>query len=165
MVPFSGTSTTPDGDLNSFNATAITIKVIKERINAAQTGNIFPKIVEPKIAANAGPTINPRLEDMAILPKLLLLFSFDDISARYALATEIFPPVSPSINLARNNTSNGRVITKDPRRAELTLKIFSLGKNNATRKKSSQQVSRHYLKEVSFFFHKYQTIYLILEPQ
>ena len=106
MVPFSGTSATPDGALNSFNAIAIAIKVTKERINAAKTGNIFPKIVEPKIAANEGPTIKPRLEDMAILPKLLLLFSFDDISARYALATEMFPPVSPSINLARNSTKN-----------------------------------------------------------
>src|SRR5689334_9229182 len=153
MVPFSGTSTTHGGDLNSFNAIAITTKVTKERINAAKTGNIFPKIVEPKIAANAGPTINPRLEDMAILPKLLLLFSFDDISARYALATEMFPPVSPSINLARNNTSNGRVITKVPRR-ELILKIFSLGKNNATRKKI-QPTSVPTLLNKSIFFLPY----------
>jgi nicotinamidase-related amidase len=30
------------------------------------------------------------------------------------LATEIFPPVIQSIDLAKNNTSNGRVITKFP---------------------------------------------------
>ena len=81
-MPFSGTSTTPDDGLNSFNDKPITIKVTKERINAAITCNISPKIVDPKIAANAGPTINPRLEDIAILPKFLLLSSFDEISAK-----------------------------------------------------------------------------------
>ena len=146
-------------DLNSFNVTVITIKVTKERINAAKTGNIFPKIVEPKIAANAGPTINPRFEDMAILPKLLLLFSFDEMSDRYALATEMFPPVNPSINLARNSTSSGRVITKDPKRAELTLKIFSLGKNNATRK-NIQPISVPALLNRSIFFLPYVSDHL-----
>lgn len=38
------------------------------------------KMVEPKIPANAGLPIDPRLADIAILSKLLLLFSFDDIS-------------------------------------------------------------------------------------
>ena len=35
----------------------------------------FQKMVEPKIPANAGLPINPRLADMAILSKLLLLRS------------------------------------------------------------------------------------------
>jgi hypothetical protein len=48
----------------------------------AITGNILPNIVEPKGAANAGPTINPRLEDIAILPKFLVLFSLDETSAK-----------------------------------------------------------------------------------
>jgi hypothetical protein len=34
------------------------------------------------------------------------------MSATYALATETFPPVSPSIALARNSAAKGRVITK-----------------------------------------------------
>ena len=45
----------------------------------------------------------------------------------------MFPPVNPSISLAKNRSNNGRVITKVPRKDELTL-VFSLGKNNATRK-------------------------------
>ena len=47
---------------------------------------------------------------------------------------KILPPVIPSINLAKNNTTKGRVRTKVPRSGQLTLKTFSLGKNNATRK-------------------------------
>jgi hypothetical protein len=84
MVPFSSVACTipGGGGLNSFKVSPITIKVTKERINAAKTGSILPKIVEPKIAANAGPTINPKLEDMAILPKLFPLFSFDETSDR-----------------------------------------------------------------------------------
>jgi hypothetical protein len=74
------------------------------------------------------------------------------------LATEMFPPVSPSINLAKNNISNRRVIAKVPRRDELTLKIFSLGKNNA-RRKNIQPTKVPALLEVSFFFRKYQTIF------
>jgi hypothetical protein len=75
-------------------------------------------IVAPKIPANAGPTIKPRFEDIAILPKFLLLFSSEEISARYVLTTEILPPVIPSIDLAKNNTSNGRVITKVTKKIE-----------------------------------------------
>ena len=82
MVLFSWISIVDDGELNSFKDKPITIKVTKERINAAITGNILPNMVEPRSAANAGPTINPRLEDIAILPKFLLLFSLDEISAR-----------------------------------------------------------------------------------
>ena len=101
-------------------------KVLQEQVH-------FLSIVAPKIPANAGPTIKPRLEDTAILPKFLLLFSSDEISARYALATEILPPVIPSIG-AKNNTSNGSVIAKVPKRDESILKRFSTGKNNAKRK-------------------------------
>jgi hypothetical protein len=50
------------------------------------------------------------------------------------LETEILPPVIPSITRAKNNTSNGRVITIVPIRGELMLKRFSTGKNRAIRK-------------------------------
>ncbi|HYZ49784.1 MAG TPA: hypothetical protein VE593_02775 [Nitrososphaeraceae archaeon] len=40
------------------------------------------------------------------------------------MAAEIFPLVIPSINLAKNNITNARVITKVPRRDELTLNMF-----------------------------------------
>ena len=82
MVLFSGTTIVVDDELNSFKDKPITIKVTRERINAAITGNILPNMVEPRSAANAGPTINPRLEEIAILPKFLLLFSLDETSAR-----------------------------------------------------------------------------------
>ena len=60
--------------------------------------------------------MNPRLEDIAIFPKFLLLVESDERSARYALAIEIFPPVMPSIALARNNTSSAIITTNVPRR-------------------------------------------------
>ena len=59
-----------------------------------------------------------------------------------------FPSVIPSINLAKNNITKGRVRTKVPRSGELTLKIFSLGKNNAT--KNIQPIKVPALKEVFF---------------
>jgi len=64
----------------------------------------------------------------------LLLFTSVETSVRYALATEILPPVIPSIDLAKNNIINGRVITKVPINNQLILKRFSTGKNNAKRK-------------------------------
>lgn len=67
------------------------------------------------------------------------------------MATEIFRPVIPSITLAKNNTSKGRVITKGPRRTELTLKIFSLGKNNAIRKNIQPKNVPALLKRKIFF--------------
>ena len=75
---------------------------------------------------------------------------------------EIFPPVIPSINLAKNITTKGRDITKVPRSGELTLKIFSLGKNNATRKNIQPIKVPALLKRSIFFFHKYQTTFLRL---
>ena len=74
MVPSSGANISSDEDLDSLNRKPITIIVTKDRINAARTGNIDPKIVPPKIPANAGPRIKPRLEDIANFPKFLLLF-------------------------------------------------------------------------------------------
>jgi hypothetical protein len=44
----------------------------------------------------------------------------------------LLPPVIPSIDLVKNNTSNGRVITKVPKKVELMLKRFSLGKNSVS---------------------------------
>jgi hypothetical protein len=46
--------------------------------------NFLKGLLNPilKIVSVSDPTINPRLEDIAILPKFLLLFSSDDISAR-----------------------------------------------------------------------------------
>ena len=49
------------------------------------------------------------------------------------MATEIFPPVMPSIALARNKTSNGTMMTNVPRKAISILKDFSKDKNNAKR--------------------------------
>jgi hypothetical protein len=74
------------------------------------------------------------LEDIAIFPKFLLLFSSEEMSATYALATETFPPVSPSIALARNSATKGRVITKVPIVVESILNRLLTGKNNAIRK-------------------------------
>jgi hypothetical protein len=46
--------------------------------------NFLKGLLNPilKIVSVSDPTINPRLEDIAIFPKFLLLFSSDDISAR-----------------------------------------------------------------------------------
>jgi hypothetical protein len=38
---------------------------------------------------------NPKLEDIAIFPKFLLLVESDERSERYAFAIEKFPPVIP----------------------------------------------------------------------
>ena len=73
------------------------------------------------------------MEDIAIFPKFLLLVLSDERSARYALATEIFPPVTPSTALARNKISNGTIKTNVPRKGRLMLRDFSKG-NNAKRK-------------------------------
>jgi hypothetical protein len=123
MLASSGTRISGDECLDSFNLKPITISVINDRSNAAETGNIAPYIVPPKMPAIAGPKIKPRLADTAIFPKLLLRLSSDDMSARYALATEIFPPESPSMARARNNTSNGRLITIVPRIALSRLSV------------------------------------------
>jgi hypothetical protein len=56
------------------------------------------------------------------------------MSATYASATETFPPVSPSIALARNSATKGRVIAKVPIIVESMLNRLLTGKNNATRK-------------------------------
>jgi hypothetical protein len=56
------------------------------------------------------------------------------MSATYALATETFPPVSPSIALARNSTAKGRVRIKVPIIVELMLNKLLMGKNSAIRK-------------------------------
>jgi hypothetical protein len=112
----------------------ITNKVIRERTRAARTGKTSLYIVEPKIPAIAGPTIKPRLEDTAILPKFLLLFTSVETSARYALATDTLPPVIPSIDRAKNKTIKGIVITIAPKSGESMLKRFSMGRNNAKRK-------------------------------
>ena len=58
--------------------------------------------------------MKPRLEDIAIFPKFLLLVESDERSERYAFAIEIFPLVIPSIALARNKRSNGRITTNVP---------------------------------------------------
>jgi hypothetical protein len=112
----------------------ITTKTTKDRINAANTGSTSPYTVAPRIPANAGPTIKPRLEDIAIFPKFLLLSSSEEMSATYASATETFPPVSPSIALARNSATKGRVIAKVPIIVESMLNRLLTGKNNAIRK-------------------------------
>jgi hypothetical protein len=67
--------------------------------------------------------MNPRLEDIAIFPKFLLLVESDERSARYALAIEIFPPVMPSIALPRNRTSSGKITTNAPSKGILILII------------------------------------------
>ena len=82
MVPSSGTNISSVLGLDSFNRKTITAMVIKDKISAAKTGNIAPYIVPPKIPASAGPRINPRLEDIAIFPKFLLLVVSDERSAR-----------------------------------------------------------------------------------
>ena len=56
------------------------------------------------------------------------------MSATYALATETFPPVSPSIALARNSAAKGRVMIKVPIIVESMLNKLLMGKNNAIRK-------------------------------
>jgi hypothetical protein len=54
----------------------------------------------------------------------LLLFSSDETSETYASATETLPPVRPSIALAKNSTTTGRVIVIIPIIVELMLKRF-----------------------------------------
>ena len=49
------------------------------------------------------------------------------MSATYALATETFPPVSPSIALARNSAARGRVKIKVPIIVELMLNKLLMG--------------------------------------
>ena len=46
---------------------------------------------------------------------------------------EIFPPVIPSIALARNNRTNGTIIIIVPRKLRSMVKDFSAGKNKAKR--------------------------------
>jgi len=75
------------------------------------------------------------------------------------------PPVIPSKALAKNNTINGRVITKAPKILELMLMICETGKNNAIRKIIQPAKVPALLNKSIFFFHKYQTIFLILELQ
>ena len=48
MVVSSGTKISFDEGLDSLNRKPIAIIVTKDRINAARTGNIDPKIVPPK---------------------------------------------------------------------------------------------------------------------
>ncbi len=56
------------------------------------------------------------------------------MSATYASATETFPPVSPSIPLARNNTAKGSVMAKVPIIEVSILNRLLTGKNKAARK-------------------------------
>jgi hypothetical protein len=51
MVPCSGTNISFGGDFDSFSRKTITIIVTKNKINAANTGNIAPQTVPPKIPA------------------------------------------------------------------------------------------------------------------
>src|SRR4026207_124863 len=97
--------------------------------------------------------MNPRFEDIAIFPKFLLLVESDERSARYALAIEIFPPVMPSIALARNKTSNGTITTNVPRKAICILKVFE-GKNKAKRN-SNQPIDVPTLLNRRIFFLPY----------
>lgn len=84
--------------------------------------------------ANTGPIMKPRLEDIAIFPKFLLLSLSVDTSAKYAFATDMFPPVIPSIPLAKNRIINGRVMTKEPATWESILCIGQTGTSNAAKK-------------------------------
>ena len=110
---------------------SMTTNATAEIITADNTGNISLYIVPPNTPANAGPTINPRLADIDSLPKFLLLFLSVETSARYALATEILPPVTPSKVLAKKSIINGNVMINIPKMVELILIICQTGKNNA----------------------------------
>lgn len=50
------------------------------------------------------------------------------MSAKYALATDPFPPVSPSRALAKKRIAIGDVKTKAPKIFESTLKRVSIGR-------------------------------------
>ena len=86
-----------------------------EIIKAATIGNSSPYLVAPSIPARAGPTINPRFADTAILPKFFLRFFFVVISAMYALATDILPPVIPSSARATRRITKGIETKKIPK--------------------------------------------------
>src|SRR5690349_10439565 len=96
--------------------------------------------------------MNPKFEDIAIFPKFLLLDESDERSAKYALAIEMFPPVTPSIALARNNISSGIITTNVPRKTICILKVE--GKNKAKRN-SNQPIDVPTLLKRSIFFLPY----------
>jgi len=60
----------------------ITNMAARERNKAANTGSDSSKTVAPKTPAIAGPTIKPRLDEIAILPKFLLRLASEVTSAR-----------------------------------------------------------------------------------
>lgn len=73
------------------------------------------------------------------------------------MATEIFPPVIPSIARARNNTSKGRLTTKVPR--ALFIENFSTGRSRAKIKNTQPMKVPALLNRRIFFCHTYQTIF------
>src|SRR5690242_2426920 len=92
------------GGFDSFSIKPTTVNATEDTITADNTGNNSLYSVPPKTPANAGPTIKPRLADIDSLPKFLLLSLSVETSARYALATEMLPPVIPSKALAKKIT-------------------------------------------------------------
>jgi hypothetical protein len=60
--------------LDSFNIKAITNNAVVEINNTERTVNISLYTVPPKIPANAGLTINPRLDDIDNLPKFCFIY-------------------------------------------------------------------------------------------
>ena len=78
--------------------------------------------------------MNPRFAEIDIFPKFRFLSFSAVMSARYALATDIFPPVSPSNALAKKRTARGRVKVKAPRIFESTLKRGTIGRKRAPEK-------------------------------
>jgi hypothetical protein len=71
----------------------------------------------------SGPAIKPKLEDIVIFSKFLLLFSSVDMSERYALTTETFPPVIAPPNFMTTKTKKGSTMLKPRVHIELTNNI------------------------------------------
>ena len=72
--------------------------------------------------------MNPRSSEMAIFPKFRFRSFSTVMSAKYALGTDTFPPVSPSRALAQKRNAIGDVKAKAPKIFESTLKRVSIGR-------------------------------------
>ena len=110
------------------------IAFIRERMAANQNGvvalNQARMVGSESVPPRNGPTIKPIPKAAPIRPKALALFSGAVESAITACATEIFPPVSPS--MARERNRRGMLCSTIPRAKSTYPKDVPRRQNRST---------------------------------
>ena len=77
---------------------------------AAQTGSVT--LYFARVVPNPGPKINPRPKATPIRPNVFARFCGVEISANTAVAVAAVPPLAPSMILATNSSSRGRLVNQ-----------------------------------------------------